>query len=260
MFEKLIVLGVMLALASMAHAQQVGEEFDPSLIQPIVSNGQEVDRDHDISRTTVKLRGIDGSFCSGTVISHDMVLTAAHCVAKFSSRPESIYVISPHSTFYRTVRAMSVHPEYRVEKIALGLIGIRGVSDLALLLIDGGFEPAIKPALLPQRAVSLNNDKVIIAGYGRTSKYSKDDGTLRASYVQMSDSSWYENMISPSGSSLTCPGDSGGPVFYKTAQGLAVIGVHAWGNCDAGMAYSTSLSKYLPWLQQAIRNLSVYSR
>ena len=95
-----------------------------------------------IARAVVTIIGSRGSFCSGSLIAQDLVLTAAHCVL-----PGADYkVIVPGETPPRLldIRRVASHPQFNVQAI----LAHRASADVALLQLAAPLPAAKAPAPL----------------------------------------------------------------------------------------------------------------
>lgn len=166
--------------------------------------------------------------CTGTLIAPRVVLTAAHCLDVFG--PEGQYEVlfgaslQDAAARFVVVIGAELHPEYDAATHE---------NDLALLRLA---QPApVTPVALPARALTsadvglparavgfgVTHDAAAPAGIKRT-------GTLRVSAVT-------DRAFRATGDpSMTCTGDSGGPVFLGVDGGEQLVGVTASG--DPGCA------------------------
>src|SRR4051812_10848684 len=95
-----------------------------------------------ISRAVVTIIGSRGSFCTGSLIAQDLVLTAAHCVL-----PGADYkVILPGETPPRLndVKRVASHPQFNVAAI----LAHRASADVALLQLASALPASKSPAPL----------------------------------------------------------------------------------------------------------------
>ena len=130
--------------------------------------------------------------CSGTIISKNFVLTAAHCFDNPNSA-DSLYLIlgsddlqeDIENQFYRVERDIErtyIHPKYQKEF---------HYFDLALIKIDIplDFSAGILPICLPKQAIadvdSRQNDGVTLAGYGAISSSDQSNSQLRFTHLNI---------------------------------------------------------------------------
>jgi len=180
--------------------------------------------------------------CSGTLISSNIILTAAHCVAS-----ENFYFVK-----IKTVALMQEGPFYAATRV----VGTRydpgtkvkpPEGDIGLLRLNTNITGITFPSLANSLiAKDINkNTPLILYGWGRDQNKKLAD-TLRFSRLTLQDArsqkDWSGNfniktMISAgrfikdekkwSGS---CDGDSGGPLLAKLKGLTYVVGVASWGH------------------------------
>jgi secreted trypsin-like serine protease len=202
----------------------------------------------------VGARGNRGTLCTGTALTRDLVLTAAHCVAE--GRYQVIPSIGSAATPIRTI---ALHPRYDPQSYARG----RVTADVALIKLAAPLPMHISPVVLAAEGeVVAVGDRLLIAGLGVTAQ-DKDDSTGLAHVATLVVTGRPGNLqirlVDPATRGErhglgACTGDSGGPAFRETVGALAVIGVISWstGPADSegcgGMTGVTPLTLYRAWV------------
>lgn len=266
------VLGAMFGLSACAPHNEAAENYYAADVasQGIVG-GEKVAADDAISKSTVGIGAVlQGVICTGTLISKNLVVTAAHCTSTVSD-PRRLVI-----TFGNDISAKTL----QVRKVLGGRVPAKWASlkvdqdkdwnDIAVLRIDGeapeGFAPAV---LLANKAVLKDDLDVTIAGFGMTSmKPAKYSDLLLKAGVKMTNATFADTEIlfeQTKDGKGACHGDSGGPA-YITVKGRAVlIGVtsrsatEAGGmNCLEGSIY-TSIAGHIAFLRQAAKELTAKS-
>ena len=214
-----------------------------------------------IARSIVTIIGSRGSFCSGSLIAQDLVLTAAHCVM-----PGADYkVIIPGETPPRLldVRRVAQHPQFNVQNI----LAHRASPDVALLQLAAPLPAAKAPSPLAAPLIPIQpGGRLTIAGVGVTIRGDgKSGGTIRAADLGVTGKPGTlqirlaDPLTNNTSSGLgACTGNSGAPAFEM--QGRAVIvGVVSWStganNSDGcgGLTGVTPLTLYRDWISQTAR-------
>jgi hypothetical protein len=212
----------------------------------------------DSVRHTVMIMGSGGTFCTGTAVARDLVLTAAHCVP-----PGGVYKLvdfdAAHQPLLRDVAKIVPHPQFSMSAFQ----GTRATPDLALIKLAKPLPVGIVPAaLVGQRAPIAGGEAFLIMGYGVTiSSDSKSGGTLRSATLVATGQlgNLQIRLVDPSTLGKraglgACVGDSGGPVFQEAGGRLLLIGVISWStapNLDDGcgsVTGATPLELYRSWI------------
>src|SRR3954464_15519670 len=83
-----------------------------------------------VARSIVTIVGSRGNFCTGSLITPKIVLTAAHCV-----QPGADYRIVDNSSgqpALQVVRSVAIHPGFKMD----AMLAHRATADVALLQLD----------------------------------------------------------------------------------------------------------------------------
>jgi hypothetical protein len=230
---------------------------------------------------TVEIRHTGGAsgFCSGTLISPTVVVTAAHCAVVEpepgmlrAAGPGSLQVVAGHlasrdavPSMIRGVFEVIVHEDYNHEFImgrsrsGAGQGGIGSPNDIALLFLTAPFDGAPNAPLLSavrEAALVHHGDVAFVAGYG---VYDLDENLTGQLYISdalidiIGSKELLTRRIDQLGDS--CFGDSGGPLYVPTEEGDFLVGLVSRGrsdvkrDCGDGGVY-TLLSAYLDWIQE----------
>ena len=194
-------------------------------------------------------------FCSGTLVSPRVVLTAAHCIDQAGASPDITVAFGAHayddSTRIGVARA-ATHPGWSGE--------LEDNNDVGVLLLAFPSDPswAVPLGLDPITQGDLGRP-VRRVGFGRHDPdQPKPDGAKRAgdttiTYVASS-MDWF---FAGDDDLIPCSGDSGGPVLGWHLDGVErLIGVHSFGfGCESSSAGAVRVDLHaesfvLPWIEE----------
>jgi secreted trypsin-like serine protease len=99
-----------------------------------------------------------GDLCTGTALARDLVLTAAHCVAK--KRDNRVKIFQNGQT--AGVQTFVLHPQFNAENYARA----RATADLALLKLAEPLPDVVVPATLAPSRPVVAGEQLVIAGFG----------------------------------------------------------------------------------------------
>ncbi len=170
------------------------------------------------------------TYCTGTVVSPRVVLTAAHCIIGDPGITDSQIVVGSSVTaretrFFDVTTAVS-HPQWIDQDNSV-------TDDIGLVFTKDSIP--VEPVALPPRALSSENigDTVRVLGYGFTTLDGSDAGDKRQGLMTVRE--LFDTVLIVSTlESATCSGDSGGPAFLQTEEEEILVGVHTRSDCDSG--------------------------
>jgi secreted trypsin-like serine protease len=210
-----------------------------------IVGGDFVSKDSPIARLSVSLvkTASKRTFCSGVLVADDIVLTAAHCVARidFDVSVTRGVVVSRSKAF--RVRNIVIHAEYN-EANMYSLYPQTPTNDLAALYLDSPIPltksdmEILKSSLAPQsddNSLSLG-DTITLVGYGITSAETREGaGRLRSvesSIVDLNNDAGEFTFGGHPGKSA-CSIDSGGPAFVTSnTSEIKLVGISSRGTRD----------------------------
>lgn len=162
-----------------------------------------------------------GTFCSGTLITPTVVLTAAHCIHGAEQNDAEVFVFFGADVesdgVSIPVLAMERNPAWAPSDVTSG-------DDVGLLRLASP-APVAPMAIGPtprQGAV------VTLVGYGFDTENETGIGVRRRNDAEVGQVRVGDFELIDS---LSCDGDSGGAVLASTAEGVFVVGVHSQGTC-----------------------------
>jgi hypothetical protein len=212
------------------------------------------------------------SFCSGTLISPDVVLTAAHCLVIIDEEGritgprsvDSMLVVSgvtrisdaTQSDVTRVADAVT-HPDFARGPFIDPQRGFGNLDDIGVILLSTSIEDLDPIPVLTPDAVNesmIEGGTLTIEGFGTAEETgTQGSGVLRLAEIPLVELGPDEFIAGRVGGADACPGDSGGPVYLAQGGDLYVVGVvsrslpGAATRCGGGGIY-TLTSAYLDFL------------
>lgn len=199
------------------------------------------------------------ALCTGTLIAPDVVLTAGHCI---DTHPAEVVVDTvdygkPGGETIE-VKSATAYPDWQHS------------YDVGVLMLDHAAAPKPRAvaAACTARAGLVRGADVQVVGFGLTTAAGTGDNTLlNEATLQVDDPTCTDDpacqaAVAPGGEFTaggdgtdSCFGDSGGPLYLKTAHGAALIGVVSRGlalpgdPCGNGGVYVRA-DKVMPWVEK----------
>ena len=207
------------------------------------------------ARALVMIVDSRGGFCTGTAIAQDLVLTAAHCVA----RQATYRVRISKEGSVTEVGLTRSHPGFNMANY----VANRATADVALVKLKTPLPSSIVPASLGGTRRVAVGETMIVAGFGATqdgNTSSVGEARMAPLVVTGQPGSLQIRLQDPAtrntGIGLgSCTGDSGGPAFgRKDADGGEVMGVVSWSTAPkneagcGGLTGLTPLLNYRSWI------------
>lgn len=264
------VVALALALAACAPNSQLNT-LEAQEGQGIIG-GKETDGSTPFAKHVVGILGLQGENsynCTGTLISKNLVLTAAHCVP--AEKMLIVFAKNMHSALtsgktdlVRPVVAKSVHPAWKDSTSLNQKSEMSG--DVAILRFEGSIPAGYTTAKLSLSASLLRPEMTIYQiGYGVSDPENKTgSGLLRNTETTILGLAGPGSVVveQQKGHGV-CFGDSGGPSFVKVNDEFVQWGVASSvtsekdgvGACRQYGIYS-GLYQYADWMKEAATKLS----
>lgn len=267
------------AMAISACAPQTQDKFAQISADQTSSGiigGTEVSSTDSISKSTVAIfDAYGGQLCSGSLITDNIVLSAAHCVGLAPKYMVIIFDVDAETILNNSAGAFKkllAHPRVRqVEKVVVSATWksrqneATDTGDVSIFKFTGKAPTGYAPAkMLKDVSVLQNGALVTLAGYGIT-QGQPQSGTavLRQVQVAIADNKYSstEIKLDQTQGHGACHGDSGGPAFVQVNGENLLWGITSRGvddaknDCSRYSAYTNAVV-YSPVIAKAIAQLN----
>ncbi|XP_066909615.1 venom serine protease [Halyomorpha halys] len=210
-------------------------------------------------------------FCGATIITRKHAVTAAHCTYDIKNKINELRLLVGAHDVRRAVNGQFIpvaktieHPNYDAEDNEAHDIAIVELDRLLIFRNDVG------PACLPNRRVNLENNHLLVAGWGLTKHEGRTSRVLREVILRVipweTCHRFYHGELQKFRSQFctyekrkdSCQGDSGGPLIAidPIIPGYVLVGLVSFGRecASENPAVNTEVAYYLDWIKGVVKD------
>ena len=231
----MLALAVLAACSTPLESASVGEKTGTT--QQAIVDGEDDDGD----KAVVALLQGGKVYCTGVLITNNVVATAAHCVSP--SPPEQIYFGSDPSKKKGTTIAVTttrIHPDFDEDSLEndVAVVGLASTAPVApLTVVTTEFDE------------SFVGREIRLVGFGATGPDATTNLRKRSGTTAITSYTDDDFRFRPA-PSQTCLGDSGGPALAQVGDHEAIIGLTSSGDSNCSQyGRHMRIGRYLPFLQ-----------
>ncbi|KAJ1814247.1 Kallikrein-14 [Coemansia sp. RSA 2598] len=191
----------------------------------------------------------DSSFCGGSIISDQWILTAAHCIKNASPSDIAVYIgepkYNPDPSKSASVAEVHNHPQYDDSTMT---------NDISLLRLSEPITGKKASTIDIDASTVGDGTKVTALGWGYTSETGTtpstdlmkvDLNTLSQAECGTKDTKFTGNdgariCVASDNGKATCPGDSGGPLIRSVGGKLTLVGITSFGTAGPGQSVTVN--------------------
>lgn len=269
-----IKMGVFLFVALSQSSCQVQQESSSLNLSPnnfSIIGGEAAKEEDAVTKSTVafffNFEGTPYLLCTGTLISKNLILTAGHCVEYVGEGVMFAYFGSENpKTFggekFLAVKNWEIHPEYTVLRDQ-NLNSYSSINDIALVRLNEDAPLGTQPVPILDEGVLLpERSSLLLAGYGLVEDIGTPKEAVGLNYVEVPLHKTVGDILvtDQTGDKGACNGDSGGPAYIQSSEGLTVVGVTRGPTQDSKNCHQygeyTRTSTFKEFIVEAAKKLS----
>lgn len=267
----LLSILILLALVGCTDTHKAENNQKDTRLCAGIIGGTDVSERDAFGKSVALLVAEDGSSCTATPITSNILLTAAHCVFQKTALEASFHPELTCASGYdlnlrtRKVIATRIHEKYDDKVFAANNV-LKIKYDLALVKIEGTIPADYTISRILRDKDLIRSDDLIAVGFGLPDENSNELPRLRLVNKSLKDSLMRTRekqvMILEQKEKGICQGDSGGPQFVFSGGEYKILGVNsavASGPGSNAICHHLAVLMYVPffekWISNTVRDL-----
>ncbi|RYZ69731.1 MAG: trypsin-like serine protease [Proteobacteria bacterium] len=265
---KILFLVSAIFLQACSNSDQNENQRGPRCETGIINGTEVSEADPFAKRVALLQYDVSGS-CTATLISPNVLLTAAHCVrgksnlrVSFGIAGDACATIGPQAKVRRVV-ATRVHENYDDRGFSTNDLNLVK-NDIALVRIKGEAPRDMVISRVYDERAQLDSSELIAVGYGDTTERSQQAPLLRRVTKSLRDvepTAWAQQLTLLQPYSGICTGDSGGPQFVRSRGQYQIYAINSAvaGLNDQDYCRNKAVLMFAPyfadWISRNLRGL-----